>query len=87
MNAQKAETKDPVCGMTVDEATALHTDATARTSTFAARNASKNSWTHLPAPTLPAKPGVAAVSRHVPLLISPKFAITKNQTKYHKNEN
>ena len=25
MNAEKTETKDPVCGMTVDEATALHT--------------------------------------------------------------
>lgn len=34
MNESKPETKDPICGMTVDEATALHTERDGKTFYF-----------------------------------------------------
>ena len=34
MNDMKSETKDPICGMTVDEATALHAERDGKTFYF-----------------------------------------------------
>ncbi len=34
MNVAKSETKDPICGMTVDEATALHAECDGKTFYF-----------------------------------------------------
>ena len=34
MNNMKSETKDPICGMTVDEATALHAERDGKTFYF-----------------------------------------------------
>ena len=34
MNESKSVTKDPICGMTVDEATALHAERDGKTSYF-----------------------------------------------------
>jgi Cu+-exporting ATPase len=41
MTTSKSETKDPVCGMTVDAATAIHAEANGTTSYFCSEHCRK----------------------------------------------
>ena len=67
----------------------LKPSATANCSIFAALDASRNSWRHPPAPTLPANRGAAAGSRCIPVLpMPPNSRLPKTkQTKNPKYEN
>ncbi len=57
MNESKSETKDPVCGMTVDKATALHAERDGKTSYFCSDHCRQKSLS-APAGTKPeGKPG------------------------------
>ena len=53
MNDMKSETKDPICGMTVDEATALHVERDGKTFYFCSDH-SRKKFLSTPAGSKPA---------------------------------
>jgi len=48
MKESKSVAKDPICGMTVDEATALHAERDGKKFYFAASGVDESFWTPLP---------------------------------------
>ncbi|MFT7457990.1 MAG: YHS domain-containing protein [Planctomycetota bacterium] len=62
MNTSKTETRDPVCGMTVDTATALHAERDGKASTFAASIVGRSFCPPRPAPRWMRSPEAAVAS-------------------------